>query len=339
MNLNLCQRKPTFTDVTSAAQRIAGRAVRTPLLESDFVNKRVGGRLLVKAEPLQVTGSFKFRGAFNRIAQLNEEERKQGILAYSGGNHAQGVAAAAHMLGVHAIVLMPSDAPEVKIRGTQFYGAEVVLHDRWKDDRDEIARRLIGDSGRVFVPPFDDADIIAGQATVGLEISQQAAELDANPDAALICCSGGGLTAGAALALKHLHPQIEVFCVEPDDFDDTRRSLISGIRENNPVGAASICDALLARLGELTFSMNQQLLSGGLTVNDDEVLEAMFIAFTHLRLVVEPGGAVALAAALSGKLDLRNRTTAVVVSGGNVDPDMFRRALSLTQNRRDQMNG
>ncbi len=325
---------PTFLDAQAAARRLSGKAVRTPLLESPKVNDLVGGRILVKAESLQRTGSFKFRGAYNRIAQLNVAERQAGIVAYSGGNHAQGAAAAAQLLSVDAIILMPEDAPQIKIQRTKSYGARIIFYNRWTDDRDIIAARLIGNTGRTLVPSFDDPHIIAGQATVGLEISEQAHEMGVQPESVLVCCGGGGLTAGIGMVLKHLDPAIQIYSVEPDAFDDTRRSLLSGRREANSTGARSICDALLTQLGELTFSMNRRLLSGGITVSDQEVCRAMLVAFEELKLVLEPGGAVALAAVLSGKADVQGRTIVVVATGGNVDADLY--CQSLVDGRRHE---
>ncbi|HEX6978307.1 MAG TPA: threonine/serine dehydratase [Alphaproteobacteria bacterium] len=325
---DLAARLPTIADVEAAARRIAGHAVVTPLLESPLLNARLGGRLLIKAESLQRTGSFKFRGAYNRLSQLDPEQRRRGVVAYSSGNHAQGVAAAAQMLGIPATIVMPSDAPAIKIRNTRNYGAEVVLYDRYKERREEVGARIAGPRGAIIVPPFDDPDIIAGQGTIGLEIAQQAAEIGASLDAVLVPASGGGLVAGVALALASRAPGTAVYVCEPEGFDDHAKSLATGRRESNDPAARSICDALLAPTpGEITFAVNSRLLKGGLVASDDEVRTAMAVAFADLKLVVEPGGAVALAAALSGRIRLAGRTVAVVCSGGNVDPDTFVTAL------------
>ena len=319
---------PTIADVEDAARRIKGFAVLTPLLESPMLNRQLGGRLLVKAEPLQRTGSFKFRGAYNRLSRLDEARRKAGVVTYSSGNHAQGVAHAAQLLGVPAVIAMPSDAPAIKIANTRAYGGEVVLYDRYRDNREAVGAKIAAERGATLVPPYDDPHIVAGQGTVGLEIAEQAAMAGAKLDAVLVCCGGGGLVAGTALALAAKAPGVPVYAVEPAGFDDTTRSLNSKTRERNDPEARSICDALLAPMpGELTFALNSRLLAGGLVVTDDEVRRAMAVAFSYLKIVVEPGGAVALAAALTGKIALSGRTIAVVCSGGNVDPKAYISAL------------
>ena len=319
---------PVFDDVLAAAERIKGHAVRTPLLESPLLNERLGGRLLVKPECLQRTGSFKFRGAFNRISMIPEEDRKNGIVAYSSGNHAQGVAAAANMLGAPATIIMPEDAPAIKRANTEAWGATVQTFNRYTESREEIGDALAKEKGATIVRPYDDPGVMAGQGTVGLEISEQLDALGAQADVVLVCCGGGGLVSGTALALSNRKPGLPVYSVEPANFNDTERSLEVGERVENQSGAQSICDALLAPTpGELTFQLNSKLLKAGLSVSDDEALEAMAIAFETLKIVVEPGGAVALAAALSGKLDINGKTIVAVASGGNVDAAMFNRAL------------
>ena len=311
------------SNVMAAAERLRGVAVRTPLLESDALNARVGGRLLIKPEVLQRTGSFKFRGAYNAIATL----RPAAVVAYSSGNHAQGVALAARLLGATATIVMPADAPRAKLEGTRAWGATVVTYDRLRDDREAIGREIAERTGAVLIRPYDDPLIIAGQGTLGLEIADQAASVDARIDGALVCC-GGGLVAGCAVALRDRLPGLSVHAVEPEGFDDTGRSLAAGQRVRNAAGARSFCDALLAPMpGELTFAINSRLLAGGLVVSDTEVATAMRLAFRHLKLVLEPGGAVALAAALAGKVPTRDRTLAVVLSGGNVDAELFRDVL------------
>ena len=313
-----------FDDVVAAATRLRGFAVQTPLLESEALNALVGGRLLVKAEPLQRTGSFKFRGAFNAICAL----RPSAVVAYSSGNHAQGVALAARLLNIPATIVMPADAPRAKLDGTRALGATIVTYDRATEDRDAIGAEIARRTGATLIRPYDEPLVIAGQGTVGLELARQAVERGALPDAVLVCCGGGGLVAGCALALRHELSDVAVHCVEPEHFDDTARSLRAGARLANAPGGTSFCDALLApRPGELTFSINARLLAGGVVVTDAEVAAAMRLAFRHLRLVVEPGGAVALAAALAGRVPTRARTVAVVVSGGNVDPEMFAQVL------------
>ena len=316
---------PRFDDVLAAAGRIKGHAVRTPLLEAPLLNAKLGGRLLVKPEMLQKTGSFKFRGAFNRISMIPEAQRKAGVVAYSSGNHAQGVACAAAMLGLPAVIVMPADAPAIKIANTRAYGAEVVTYDRFGENREEIGARIAAERGATIVRPYDDAGVIAGQGTIGLEIAEQAAELDA----VLVCCGGGGLVSGTALALSEKLPGVPVYAVEPAGFDDTARSLASGSRIANDMSNRSICDALLAeKPGEITFELNRKLLKAGLVVSDAEAQIGMAHAFRYLKLVAEPGGAVALAAAVTGKIDMTGKTVAVVCSGGNVDQATFLEALT-----------
>lgn len=307
-------------DIEAAAARLAGEAVVTPLIESLALNERLGGRVLLKPETLQLGGAFKFRGAYNRISQLTDEERQRGVVAFSSGNHAQGVALAARRVGTSALIVMPTDAPRLKIESTKAYGAEVRLYDRYTEDREAIARAIAAERGSVVVPSYDDVHIIAGQGTVGLELARQTDELDV-----LLCpVGGGGLIAGTSTAVLQHYPNARIYGVEPADFDDTRRSLESGRREHIDPAARSICDALQSPSpGEITFEINRRNLTGVLTVTDAEVAEAMRYAFATLKLVVEPGGAVALAAALAGKLDLAARTTAIVLSGGNVDPELY----------------
>ena len=321
--------RPSFSDIAEAGARIAGYAVVTPLIESPVLNADVGARVLVKPESLQRSGSFKFRGAFNRLSKLDGDQREAGVVAWSSGNHAQGVAAAAAILGIHATIVMPHDAPKTKIDKTRAYGAEIIGYDRYTESREEIATALARQRGAVLVPSYDDPDIIAGQGTCGLEVAAQTQALGVSLDVLLVCCGGGGLIAGTALAMRELSPQTKIYSVEPAEFDDHARSLQSGKRERNPPQARSICDALLApEPGALTFPINKQLLSGGLSVTDGEVKAAMRYAFSTLKLVVEPGGAVALAALLADKLDVRGQTVGIVLSGGNVDPALFRDILS-----------
>lgn len=320
---------PTAGDVRSAAARLAGVARETPLLAGTLLDELTGGRILLKLEPLQHTGSFKVRGAYNRLVQLSPAERAAGVVAFSSGNHAQGVAWAARRLGIAAAIVMPTDAPRAKIGNTRALGAEVVLYDRERESREDIASRMASERGATLVPSYDDPHIIAGQGTVGLELMTQAAAAGNLPDDVVVCCSGGGLVSGCALAVKDLSPTARVFSAEPEAFDDTRRSLEAGERVRNPPGKRSICDALQAPTpGVLTFALMQRLLAGGLAVSDEEVRHAMAWAFQHLKLVVEPGGAVALAALLSGKLETHSRTVAVIVSGGNVDAEVFCEALA-----------
>jgi len=324
---------PDIAAIRAAAARIAGHAVLTPLLESPAVNARLGGRLLIKAEPLQRTGSFKFRGAYNTLSQFSPEARRKGVVTWSSGNHAQGVAAAAQALGIPALIVMPQDAPAIKIANTRGYGAEIVLYDRIKESREEIGARIAGERGATIVAPYDEIQVIAGQGTCGLEIAAQAQARDIRLDAVLVCCGGGGLTAGCATALAAESPGTKVYAVEPAGFDDTGRSLAAGQRVANAPGTTSFCDALLAPIpGEITFAINKTLLDGAFAVSDREAAEAMAVAFADYKLVVEPGGAVALAAVLSGKCAIKGRTVAVVASGGNVDRETFAAALKQAGN-------
>ncbi len=311
-------------DIAAAADRIAPVVVRTPLLASPALDEIAGATLLIKPENLQLTGSFKIRGAYNMLSQLSREEARHGVVAFSSGNHAQAVAASGTMLGIDTTIVMPEDAPKVKIDNTRRLGGNTVLYDRYNDDREAIARDIAAEKGCIVVPAFDHEHIIAGQGTVGLELMRQCRDIGVTPDQVLINCSGGGLISGSAIAIKAASSGTSVYPVEPQDFDDTARSLISGERETNDPAARSICDALQTELpGKLTFAINRELLSGGLVVSDDEVKDAMRFAFRHLKLVIEPGGAAALAAVLSARIETRGKVTVVVVSGGNVDAEMY----------------
>ncbi len=313
-----------LSDVEAAAQRLEGIAVRTPLLRNHVLDEVAGGVVLIKPECLQVTGSFKIRGAYNFLSQLTPAEARHGVVAFSSGNHAQGVAAAGRMLGIHTAIVMPEDAPRAKLENTKRLGGEVITYDRYTGDREAIARALAAERGAVVVPSYDHENIIAGQGTVGLEIAQQCEELGVTPDSVLVNCGGGGLISGSATALKAYYPEVSIHTVEPEEFDDTARSLASGKREHISDGARSICDALQAHApGILTFAIMRELLAEGLVVSDEEVREAMRFAFQNLKLVVEPGGAAALAALLAGRIEAAGKTTVVVISGGNVDQEVF----------------
>ena len=321
--------RPSIADIRAAADRIRGAAVRTPLLESPRLNARAGARLLLKCEMFQPMGAFKIRGAWNCISKLPDAERARGVIAFSSGNHAQAVALTAQSFGIPATIIMPSNAPEIKIRNTRNYGAEIVLYDRGTEDREAIADGIVADTGAALVPPYDHPDIIAGQGTVGLEITEQCGELNIVPDAVVVPCSGGGLIAGCAIAIRDAWPETDVYAAEPVGFDDTARSLKSGRRERNPGGNGSICDALLVETpGQLTFEINRKLLAGGLTATDADVRYAMEAAFSLARLVVEPGGAVGLAALLQGNQDITGKTVCIVLSGGNADPALFAGSIS-----------
>lgn len=319
---------PEFKDIEKAARRIEGFAVRTPVLESPKLNAITGGRILIKAECLQRTGSFKFRGAWNMISKLDAKKAKGGVVAYSSGNHAQGVAAAAQIKGLSALIVMPADTPMIKQDNTRSYGAEVVTYDRATESREAIAERHRSERHAVMVPPFEHADIIAGQGTAGLELAEEAAARGIRLDDVLVCCSGGGLTAGVALAMEALQPMAKVHSVEPAGFDDYARSLRSGRIESNARPSGSICDALMSVApGEMTFAINRRLLGEGLTVTDAEAAEAVRFAFEVLKVVLEPGGAVALAAVLAGRIATRGKAIAVIASGGNCDPGLYARML------------
>jgi threonine dehydratase len=317
-------RLPTFEDVLAARERIARHAVRTPLIEHPALNERAGGRVLLKAESLQRVGAFKFRGAYNAISQLDKARCPGGVVTCSSGNHAQGVAAAATLCGLPSLLVMPSDAPQLKIARTKAFGGEVRTYDRAREDRDAIARRMCVQRKAAFVHPFDDPDVIAGQGTVGLELMEQAKAVGAVPDVVLTACSGGGLATGISIAVKQANAATEVDVVEPAGFDDFGRSLASGRHERNAKLSGSICDALLAPTpGEITLAIAINTITRGLVVTDEEARAAVRYGFHELKLVVEPGGAVALAAVLAGKLPTRGRTIACVLSGGNIDPALY----------------
>jgi threonine dehydratase len=322
-------RLPEFNDVLAARRRLEGRIVRTPMLRHPILDERTGGTILLKPEPLQRTGSFKLRGASNAILQLSAGRRSAGVVTHSSGNHGQATACAAAAIGTRATVFMPADAPRIKVEGTRRWGAEIIHYDRLRDDRERLAREFADRTGAVLVPPFDDEHVIAGQGTVALELAADAEAEGLAMDALLVCTGGGGLVAGCALAMEGISPGTKVYAVEPEGWDDTRRSLAAGERQTNEPGGSTLCDALLAKTpGEMTFALNRERLAGGVTVTDSEVLAAIAFAFMHLKLVVEPGGAVCLAALLAGRFDANKRIVGAVISGGNVDPAVFGRALA-----------
>ena len=320
---------PTAADVDAAAQRLAGVALRTPLLTSPVLDALTQSRIFLKAEILQRTGSFKFRGAYNKLSSIPPSERTRGVVAYSSGNHAQGVAAAARLLGMPAVIVMPADAPRSKRERTQSLGAEVVLYDRVREDRQAIAHDIAAKRHAALVPPYDDPMVIAGQGTIGREIVEDLAAQGLVPEVVVSTASGGGLTAGIALAVKARVPQARLYTAEPEGFDDHARSFRSGQRERNASLTGTICDALMAQTpGELTFAINRALVAEGCAVSDQEVAAAVAFAFSELKLVVEPGGAAALAALLSGKIDVKGKLAVAVLSGGNVDPALFYRLVA-----------
>ena len=323
------QRLPTAADVDAAASRLAGVALHTPLISSPVLDARTGGRVFLKAETLQRTGSFKFRGAYNKLSSLAPGRRAGGVVAFSSGNHAQGVAAAARLLDMPATIVMPRDAPRPKHERTRALGAEIVLYDREREDREAIARGIAAERGAVVVPPYDDALVIAGQGTAGREIAEDMTRLGCPPDAVVVNASGGGLAAGVALAVRARVPSARIYTAEPAGFDDHARSFRSGRRERNAALSGTLCDALMSQTpGELTFAVNRTLIEDGLAATDAEVAAAVAFAFHELKLVVEPGGAVGLAVLLAGRLDVAGRTVAVVLSGGNVDPALFARLVT-----------
>lgn len=320
---------PTIADVRDARKALAGLAVETPLLESELLNETLGFRLIVKPEVLQRSGSFKFRGAYNRISRIPEAARPKGVVAFSSGNHGQGVAYAARMFKMPATIVMPADAPQMKVANVKAYGGKVVLYDRLKEDRTEIGRRIAAETGATLVRPFDDRFVIAGQGTIGLEIADQMRARNAKADVVLVPTSGGGLVSGVALALNAESPGTQVYAVEPEGSDDTTRSLKAGKPVANEPGGSALCDALLVpQPGEITFAINRKLLAGGFAVPDDRVLGAMAVAFRHFKIVVEPSGAVGLAVALGETKRFRGQTVIAVASGGNVDPALYVRALA-----------
>lgn len=320
---------PNFDDVRAAAARLAGRIVRTPLLRHPLLDELAGATVLVKPEPLQRTGSFKLRGATNAALLLSPEARRGGIVTHSSGNHGQACAAAAHMLGMKATIAMPSDAPAIKVDATRRWGAEIIPFDRHGVDRDALAATLAAERGATVIPPFDHPHVIAGQGTAALELLEDAGALGLTPDSFAVCTGGGGLTAGCVLAFEALAPQAELFAVEPEGWDDTRLSLEAGHPVPNAAPGSGLCDALLSKQpGALTFAINHRHLAGGVVVTEAEIFRAMRFAFEHLKIVAEPGGSVALAAVLAGKVAAKGGVIGVLISGGNVDPAVFARALA-----------
>ena len=322
-------REPHFADVQAAAERLRGRIRRTPMLRHRALDAAAGGAVLVKPEPLQVTGSFKLRGATNAALLLDPAAREGGVVTHSSGNHGQALAAAAHLLGMPALIAMPADSPAVKVDATRAWGAEVHFFDRHGVDRDALAAELAAARGATVLPPFDHPDVIAGQGTAILELLEDMAAEGLAPDHLAICTGGGGLLAGSALSAEAMAPNATLHAVEPEGWDDYGRSLRAGERLGNDGSGDGVCDSLLSKQpGELTFRINHPRVGGGVSVSRAEVFAAMRFAFTHLKLVVEPGGAVALAALLAGKLPTRGAVTGIILSGGNVDPARFAEAMA-----------
>jgi threonine dehydratase len=326
------ERIPRMEDVLAAAGRIAGKAVRTPLLFAPSLSERLQARVYVKAECLQRTGSFKFRGAYNAIAALGPAAA-DGIVACSSGNHAQGIAEAGRLLGSPTLIVMPADAPDVKRRRTEASGARVVTYDRATEDRDAVALEILAKEGGTFVHPYNHPDVVAGQGTLGLEIAEDCTRLGIVPDVILVPCSGGGLTAGVALSLSERMPATRVYAVEPAEFDDYARSLAAGRPERNARTSGSICDALLSpEPGSIGWAINQARLAGALSATDEEALYAVGLAYEEMRLVAEPGGAITVAALVAGKLDVKGKTVVAVISGGNVADDILVSAIAAYRN-------
>jgi len=317
---------PVFADVRAAAERIKVTAIQTPILRNDALDEAVGAEVFVKPECLQVTGSFKIRGATNRISQITDPEQKRaGVVAFSSGNHAQGISRAAKHFGMPALIVMPSDAPQVKVDGVRRDGADVVFYDRLTESREKIGGKIADERGAIIVSSYDDPHIIAGQGTVGLEIAEEMNVRGTPLDHYITCAGGGGLMAGASLAFKALSPQTKIWSAEPAGFDDHRRSIEAGEILANEPGQTSICDAIMTpQPGDLTFAINKHNASGGFAVTDDQVREAMRFAFKHLKLVIEPGGCVALAVALYAlPEEMRGKRVGLILSGGNVDAGVF----------------
>jgi len=314
----------TLAAVEDAAAALAGIVFRTPLLANADVDAELGGRLLIKAECAQRTGAFKIRGAYNRMRRLSAPERARGAITYSSGNHALGVALAGRLLNTSALIVMPSDVPPAKMAAVRALGAEIATFERDTESSDEVVERLRARSGRIVVPPSADPRVLAGAGTAALELVAQARELGADPDVVLIPCGGGGLTAATAVVMQALSPGTDVYAAEPELFDDTRRSLAAGHPVPNPKGRRTICDSIMTPIpNDVTFPINRALLEGGVVASDDAVRAAMRFAFERYKIVVEPGAAVGLAAVLSGDVDIRGRTVATIVTGGNVDPARF----------------
>lgn len=329
----MTENKPSLpvsaADIEAAAKVVAPFAVRTPLLSFPVLDERAGTKVFLKPEMLQRTGSFKFRGAFNKLASIPQANRGGGVVAFSSGNHAQGVAAAAKILNMQATIVMPADAPLSKRERTKSYGAEVVLYDRDKEDREAIAGGIASNRGATLVRPYDDPFVIAGQGTAGREIAEDMTARGLTPDIVVAPASGGGLIAGVATAVKSRFPSAEIIVAEPKGYDDHALSLQVGHREPHPAAARTICDALMAAMpGELTFSINSKLLARGVSASDEEVAAAVAFAYRELKLVVEPGGAVGLAALLAGRIDAKGKNVVIVLSGGNVDADLFAKLVA-----------
>jgi threonine dehydratase len=319
---------PTADDVLAAWARIAPHIVRTPMLRNAQLDGVTGGRILIKPEVLQRTGAFKLRGATNALLCLTPAQRARGVVTYSSGNHGQAIACAARALGTAATVVMPADAPAIKRRATEAWGAAIVAYDRASENREAIAQEIVAHTGATLIPPYEHPNVIAGQGTAALELAEDAAAAGLSLDALLVPTGGGGLISGCALALSRVSPGTKIYAVEPAGWDDTARSLASGQRERNDMAGSTFCDALLTPIpGELTFGINKNLLTAGFAVTQAQIVTAMRFSVTALKLVTEPGGAVALAALLAKIFDAGGKTVGVVLSGGNIDAEELSRVL------------
>ncbi len=322
--MSLLDTAPTSDGVLAAAERLAGKAVKTPLLENAFLNERAGGRIFLKAENLQHCGAFKFRGAYNLMSQLTAEERAGGVVAWSSGNHGQGIALAAKMVGAPAVIVMPADAPAIKADTVRALGAEIVAYDRYKDNREAIAYEIARERGAIIAPSFDHPHIIEGQGTAALEAVEQAQAAGVSLDAMIVCCGGGGFASGCALGLSVVSPKTAIYIAEPEGYDDTARSLEKGDRVEADISRKTLCDAIATPSpGELTFPILKQYAKGAFVISEEQVKAAVSFAAQRLKLIVEPGGAVALAAILAGHFDAQGKNVAVTLSGGNIDPDVL----------------
>ena len=323
------ENKVSLATITKASQRLQGKIVKTPLLRSAYINQYLNTNLYLKAENLQTGGAFKFRGAMNTILQLSKDQRK--VVAWSSGNHAQAVAAAAQLTGREATIIMPHDSPKTKLDGTAFWGASIIKYDRKNESREEIGKEYAKKLNATIIPPFDDVNVINGQGTVGLECTEQLKDIGVIPDIVLCCCGGGGLIAGLSTAIKAKFEKTEIFSVEPKYFDDTKKSLLEKKIIENSMEHESICDALLAnKPGEITFEINKKNLTSGFSVTDEEALIGMHSAYKHFKIVLETGGAVAFAAEISNKVNIKNKNILIIASGGNVDKNIFESCLKTT---------
>jgi len=321
-------RKVSFNEIMNSSIRLKDKVVKTPLLQSSYLNQKLKTNLFLKAENLQTIGAFKYRGALNAVLQLPENIKK--IVAWSSGNHAQAVAAAAKITGREATIVMPIDSPKAKLEGTAFWGASIIKYDRKKEDREQIGKEIANKTNAAIIPPFDHVDVINGQGTAGLECIEELEIKNIKPDIVLCCCGGGGLIAGISTAIKGKFKNSKIYSVEPDNFDDTKKSLEENKIVMNSMRDKSICDALLAeKPGNITFEINQKNLTAGISVSDRESLMAMHAAFKYFKIILEPGGAVALAAAITSKIDIREKNVLVIASGGNVDKDIFEQCFKV----------